>query len=180
MASGDAEGTKPTRRATRSAAGAPMANYGQGRLAILFVGALLVTPAAARAESVLVAAFEKALAEAHCPTGSRANAVEATSCRLGVLRLGLVEDDPAALKDFKDLEGADLTAARSFAAGRISAQQYLAEERANATLFVAKQEARDRTAACTAILTVLGKPGIEPALQAAALKKQRNMGCLRQ
>jgi len=154
---------------------------GHSRLLILFVGAMLLTPA--RADDVTVAALNKAAVEANCPKAdSRQNAVRATMCRMNAIRPVLAERTPASLPAFDKMAARNIASAKKFAAGQITGEQYLAEGKARAAEFLAETE-RGRQALERERLQEqcnrMANPGITPGLQAAALEKLRNLGCLR-
>jgi len=154
---------------------------GHSRLLILFVGAMLLTPA--RADDVTVAALNKAAVEANCPKAdSRQNAVRATMCRMNAIRPVLAERTPASLPAFDKMAARNIASAKKFAAGQITGEQYLAEGKARAAEFLAETE-QGRQALERERLKEqcnrLANPWITPSLQAAALEKLRNLGCLR-
>src|SRR6478672_2450941 len=151
------------------------------RLLILLVGAMLLTPA--KADDVTVAALNRAAAEANCPeVDSRQNAVRATMCRMNATRPVLAEHAPATLPAFDKMAARNIASAKKFAAGQITGEQYLAEGKARAAEFLAETE-RGRQALERERLQEqcnrMANPGITPGLQAAALEKLRNLGCLR-
>jgi ubiquinone biosynthesis protein UbiJ len=78
----------------------------------------------------------------------------------------------------------NIASAKKFAAGQITGEQYLADGKARAAEFLAETEQgrqaleRERLQEqCNRITTA--NPWIPPGLQAAALEKLRNLGCLR-
>ena len=147
---------------------------------ILLVGAMLLTPA--KADDVTVAALNRAAAKANCPeVDSRQNAVRATMCRMNATRPVLAEHAPATLPAFDKMAARNIASAKKFAAGQITGEQYMAEGKARAAEFLAETE-RGRQALERERLQEqcnrMANP-ITPGLQAAALEKLRNLGCLR-
>jgi hypothetical protein len=157
----------------------------QHRVAVLFVGALLVTPA--HADDVTVAALRRAAVEANCPKmDSRQNAVRATTCRMKATRPVLAEHAPATLPAFDKMASRNIASAKKFAAGQITGEQDMTEGKARAAEFLAETEQgrqaleRERLQEqCNRIMSAMANPWITPGLQAPALEKLRNMGCLR-
>ena len=139
---------------------------------------LCVTPAAA--ESADAAAIE-----AHCPPYfPRGNAVKATLCNAKAARSALAHR-PGTLELFDALVKGNLVSARKFDAGKITAEQYVAETQARGEEFEAKNnegssngERAQQQEQCSKIIKAMSSPLITPALEAAALEKLRNLGCL--
>jgi soluble lytic murein transglycosylase-like protein len=152
-----------------------------GQLLVLLIGALLVAPA--KAVDVTEAAMNRALLGARCPPYfGRGKAVRAATCISNAQRPVLVERAPEILDLFDAKITANLEAARKFDAGKISFAQYTAESKAIAEEFEARVVEWYRKMPqeqCGRILELMGRPSLEPALQAAALEKLRNLGCLR-
>jgi len=141
---------------------------------------MLLTPA--RADDVTVAALNRAAVEANCPKAdSRQNAVRATKCRMNATRPVLAEHAPATLPAFEKMASRNIASAKKFAAGQITGEQYMAEGKARAAEFLADTERGASLGAGTAARTMQshGEPLDHAGLQAAALEKLRNLGCLR-
>ena len=153
---------------------------GHSRLLILFVGAMLLTQA--KADDVTVAALNRAAVKANCPeVDSRQNAVRATMCRMNAIRPVLAERAPASPPAFDKMAARNIASAKKFAAGQITGEQYLAEGKARAAEFLEETEPRRQALERQRLqeqCNGMANP-ITPGLQAAALEKLRNLGCLR-
>jgi hypothetical protein len=147
---------------------------------LVVVAALLaVTPAAAE-DSASAAAMNRAMVEAHCPSVyQKGAAARAAICLSKAQRPVWAEYGPTMLDLVDAYSEAQLASAQKFDAGKISLEQYTAEAQARLAEFQAKVGERARREQCSRIIVAMNSPWVEPAVQAAALEKLRNLGCLR-
>jgi hypothetical protein len=136
-------------------------------------------------DDVATATLKRLLAEAHCPPVQQGRAARATTCTSKVLHDFWAEHWPGSLDLLNASNEANLAAARKLDVGKLSLQQYIEETEAINNEFVARVRERNAMLVqqavreqCDRILSVLAM-GAAPALEAAALEKLRNLGCLR-
>ena len=102
-------------------------------------------------------------------------------CRRNATRPVLAEYAPATLPAFDKTAARNIASAKKFAAGQITGEQYLAEGKARAAEFLEETEPRRQALERQRLqeqCNGMANP-ITPGLQAAALEKLRNLGCLR-
>ena len=148
------------------------------RLLVLFAALLFVIPASA--ESAFEASAKRALAEAHCPPFSRGESVRAAICRSMAMEPVMAQYSPTSLVIFEAMMEGNIESARKFDDGKITAEQYLAEARAQWEEFAAKNgEGSGNLEQCNIIIRAAVSQWITAGQEAAALDKLRNFGCLK-
>jgi hypothetical protein len=148
------------------------------RLLVLLAALLFVTPASA--ESAFEAAMRQALTEAHCPPYSRIMAVEAAFCHSTAMRPVMAQYAPASLVIFEAMMESNIESARKFEDGKITAEQYIAEVRAQWKEFAAKNgEGSLNLERCKSIIQGAVSQWITAGEEAPALEKLRMLGCLK-
>jgi hypothetical protein len=154
------------------------------RLLVLLAALLFVTPASA--ESAFAASIKRAIVEAHCPPYSRGQAVRAAICRSIALRPVMGQYRPASLVNFEAMMDGNIELARKFEDGKITAEQYLAEIRAQWEEFAAKNdegpesaEREHRQGQCSSVIQAIVTTWITAGQEAAALEKLQSLGCLK-
>ena len=146
------------------------------RLLVLVAALQFVTPASA--ESAFESSIKRALTEAHCPPYSQGEAVRAAICHSTAMRPVMA---PASLVNFEAMMKGNLESARKFDDGKITAEQYVAEIRAQWEEFAAKNDEGQSSEReqCNSIIRTIVTPWITAGQEAAALEKLRNLGCLK-
>jgi hypothetical protein len=141
------------------------------RLLVLLVTLLFVTPASA--ESAFEASMKRALTEAHCPPYARGEAVRAAVCRSTAIRPVI---GAASLVNFDAMMEGNIESAKKFDDGKITAEQYIAEIRAQWEEFAVKNgegaensEREHRQEQCNSIIQTIVTPWITAGQEAAAL-----------
>jgi hypothetical protein len=153
------------------------------RLLVLLAALLFVIPASA--ESAFEASTKRALAEAHCPPYSQGLSARAAICRSMALEPVLAQYSPASFVNFAAMMEGNIESARKFDDGKITAEQYLAEIRAQWEEFAAKNnegsqnpEPEHRQERCNSIIRIMVTQWITTGQAAAALEELRGLGCL--
>ena len=147
------------------------------RLLVLVAALLFVIPASA--ESAFEASAKRALAEAHCPPFSRGESVRAAICRSMAMEPVMAQYSPASLLIFEAMMEGNIESARKFDDGKITAEQYVAEIRAQWEEFAAKNgEGSGNLERCNSIIHAAVSQWITAGQEAPALEKLRNLGCL--
>lgn len=154
------------------------------RLLVLLAALLFVIPASA--ESTFEASTKRALTEAHCPPFSQGVAVRAAICRSLAMEPVMAQYSPASLLIFEAMMEGNIESARKFDDGKITAEQYVAEIRAQWEEFAAKNdegpqdaEREHRQEQCDSIIQTIVTPWITAGQEAAAIEKLRILGCLK-
>jgi len=147
------------------------------RLLVLLAALLFVTPASA--ESQFEFSMKRALTEAHCPPYSRGAAVRAAICHSIAMQPVMAQYSPTSLVIFEAMMEGNIESARKFDDGKITAEQYLAEVRAQWEEFAAKNgEGSGNLERCNSIIHAAVSQWITAGQEAPALEKLRNLGCL--
>ena len=147
------------------------------RLLVLFAALLFVIPASA--ESAFEASAKRALAEAHCPPFSRGAAARAAICHSMAMEPVMAQYSPASLLIFEAMMEGNIESARKFDDGKITAERYLAEVRAQWEEFAAKNgEGSGNLERCNSIIHAAVSQWITAGQEAPALEKLRNLGSL--
>ena len=151
------------------------------RCLVLLVTLLFVTPASA--ESAFETSMKRALTEAHCPPYARGEAVRAAVCRSIAIRPVI---GAGSLVNFEAMMEGNIESARKFDDGKITAEQYIAEIRAQWEEFAAKNnkgsensEREHRQEQCNSIIQTVVTQWITAGQEAAALENLRSFGCLK-
>jgi len=110
----------------------------------LLIALMFVTPA--MAESVLMAAINRARTEARCPHYPKATMVNYIICDSAAVRPVVAEHLPEALGIYDDHIKGNLVSAKKLDAGDISGRQFVAEWDVRARELVAKFEEAGRKA----------------------------------
>jgi hypothetical protein len=154
------------------------------RLLVQLAALLFVIPASA--ESAFEASTKSALAKADCPPYSQGKSVKAAICRSMAMEPVMAQYSPASLVNFEDMMVGNIESARKFDDGKITAEQYIAEIRAQWEEFAAKNEEgsenferEHRQEECNSIIQTMVVPWITAEQEAAALEKLRSLGCLK-
>ena len=154
------------------------------RLLVLLAALLFVIPASA--ESAFKASTKRALTEAHCPPFSQGESVRAAICRSMAMQPVMAQYSPASLVIFEAMMEGNIESARKFDDGKITAEQYIAEIRAQWEEFLAKNdegsensERKHEQEQCNSIIQTMVTPWITAGQEAAALEKLRSLGCLK-
>ena len=147
------------------------------RCLVLLVTFLFVTPASA--ETAFETSMKRALTEAHCPPYARGEAVRAAVCRSIAIRPVI---GAGSLVNFEAMMEGNIESARKFDDGKITAEQYIAEIRAQWEEFAAKNDEGSENSEqekCNSIIRTIVTPWITAGQEAAALEKLRSLGCLK-
>ena len=154
------------------------------RLLVLFAALLFVIPASA--ESAFEASTKRSLTEAHWPPFSQGESVRAAICRSMAMEPVMAQYSPASLLIFEAMMEGNIESARKFDDGKITAEQYIAEIRAQWEEFSAKNdegsqnsEREHRQEQCNSIIQTMVTPWITAGVEAAALEKLRSLECLK-
>lgn len=152
------------------------------RLLVLLAALLFVIPASA--ESAFEASMKRALTEAHCPPFSQGESARAAICHSLAMRPVMAQYSPASLVIFEAMMEGNIETARKFDDGKITAEQYIAEIRAQWEEFLAKNDGGSENSKreheqCNSIIQTMVTPWITAGQEAAALEKLRSLGCLK-